>query len=319
MPYKSVYVEKGESRFLRESGFEVFPALCPRWEVVGSDIYGSSPAMATIGDVKQLQYMQTRLSNIIDAESRPALQVPLSLKNTTIDMYPGAINYIDQTINNGGIRRLFESHANIEHVMRLIDDVRQRIREGMFADLILLLTGDDTPQMTATEVQERREEKLMVLGPVLERLQNEILRPLVEITFQYLVRTNLLPAPPQELQGIPLNVEYISMVAMAQRAVGTNAIDRFVSHLGAVASIKPEIIDKLAGDELADAYADMLGVPPEIIVPGEKVALIRQQRAEQQAAMQQAAMLKQEADAAAKLGGIDTSRPNALTDMAQVM
>ena len=112
-----------------------------------------------------------------------------------------------------------------------------------------------------------------------------------------------------------LNVEFVSMLAQAQRAIATNSVDRFVGNLGAVAGIKPEVLDKFDADRWADAYADMLGIDPELIVPGDQVALIRQQRAQAQQAQQQAAMLQMGADAAQKLGSVDTSQPSALTDV----
>nr|MBP9609481.1 phage head-tail adapter protein [Laribacter sp.] len=164
-------------------------------------------------------------------------------------------------------------------------------------------------------VAERHEEKLLMLGPVLERLHNEILDPLIEMTFSRMVEAGIVPPPPEELQGVDLNVEFVSMLAQAQRAIATNSVDRFVGNLGAVAGIKPEVLDKFDADRWADAYADMLGIDPELIVPGDQVALIRQQRAKAQQAQQQAAMLQMGADAAQKLGSIDTSQSSALTDV----
>ena len=130
-----------------------------------------------------------------------------------------------------------------------------------------------------------------------------------------MVAANLVPPPPEELQGMEMNVEFFGMLAQAQRAIATNSVDRFVGNVGAVAAMKPEVLDKLDADRWADAYADMLGIDPEMIVPGDKVALIRQQRAEAAAAQQQAAMLQQGADAAQKLGSVDMTKPNALTDI----
>jgi len=154
-----------------------------------------------------------------------------------------------------------------------------------------------------------------MLGPVLERMHNEILDPLIDLTFARMVEAGIVPPPPEELQGAELNVEFVSMLAQAQRAIATNSVDRFVGNLGAVAGLKPEVLDKLDADRWADAYADMLGIDPEMIVPGERVALIRQQRAEAQQQAQQSALLNQGADTAQKLGRVDTSKPNALTDI----
>lgn len=318
MPWRSVYFEPGgdQDQLLRESGFEQFPVLCPRWATAGGDIYGNSPAMEALGDIKQLQHEQLRKAQGIDNLSRPPLQVPSSMKSRELDMLPGGITFVDMATPNGGAKPLYEARIDLSHLLADIQDVRERIRGSFYADLFLMLDNSTNPQMTATEVAERHEEKLLMLGPVLERMHNEILDPLIDIAFDRMIESGIVPTPPDELQGRKLNVEFVSMLAQAQRAVATNAVDRFVANLGAVASIKPEVLDKFNADRWTDDYADMIGVNPELIVPDEQVAQIRQQRAQAQQAAQQSALINQGADTAAKLGGIDTSKQSALTDMA---
>ena len=317
MAWKSVYFEHGgnEDQILRDSGFKEFPALCPRWATTGGDIYGNSPAMEALGDIKQLQHEQLRKAQGIDYKTKPPLQAPTSLKSRDVDTLPGGISFVDAAAPNGGIRSAFEVNIDLSHLLADIQDVRERIKGSFYADLFLMLANGTNPQMTATEVAERHEEKLLMLGPVLERMHNEILDPLIEMTFSRMVEAGIVPPPPDELQGTELNVEFVSMLAQAQRAIATNSVDRFVGNLGAVAGIKPEVLDKFDADRWADAYADMLGIDPELIVPGEQVALIRKQRAEAAQAQQQAALLNQGADIAQKLGSVDTSKQSALTDV----
>jgi hypothetical protein len=122
-------------------------------------------------------------------------------------------------------------------------------------------------------------------------LHDEMLDPLVHLTFSDLLEAGALPPPPPEMQGQPLHVEFVSMLAQAQRAIGTASMDRFVSNLGTVAQFKPEVLDKFNADAWADVYSDDLGVDPQLIVANSKVALVRQARAKQQQqaeAMQQA-------------------------------
>lgn len=320
MAWKSCYIEKGsnEDSYLRESGFKEFPALCPRWAKSGGDIYGNSPAMEALGDIKQLQHEQLRKAQGIDYKTKPPLQVPTSLKSHQLDTLPGGVSYVDSVGPQGGIRSAFEVNIDLSHLLNDIQDVRERIKGSFYADLFLMLANDNRSGITATEVAERHEEKLLMLGPVLERLHNEILDPLIEMTFSRMVEANIVPPPPEELQGRELNVEFVSMLAQAQRAVATNSIDRFVGNLGNVAQFKPDVLDKFDADRWADAYADMLGVDPELIVPGDRVALIRKQRAEAQQAAQQAEMMSQGADTAAKLGSIDTSKQTALGDVTKM-
>ena len=308
MPWKSVYFERGGDRnqFLRESGFKQFPALAPRWAIVGGDIYGSSPGMEALGDVKQLQHEQLRKAQGIDYMTKPPLQAPTSMKNRDIDMLPGGVTFVDPSAAQAGIRNAFEVRLDLNHLLADIQDVRGRINQAFYTDLFLMLASAPTNNMTATEVAERHEEKLLMLGPVLERLHNELLDPLIERTFSRMIETGLVPPPPEELQGVDLNVEYVSMLAQAQRAVATNGIDRFVGNLGALAQFKPDVLDKFDSDKWADAYSDMLGIDPELIVPNDRVAMIRAQRAQAaQAAQQQAQMAQAAATAkdAASAGG----------------
>jgi len=288
MPWKSVYFELGGDPdvFLREGGFKSFSVLAPRWSVTGGDIYGHSPGMEALGDIKQLQHEQLRKAQAIDYMTKPPLQAPTVLKGTAVDTLPGGITYFDSASN--GIRPQFEVRLDLNHLLADIQDVRQRIFSTFHADLFLMLDNQRDARMTATEVAERHEEKLLMLGPVLERLHNEMLDPLIEITFDAMLHAGILPPPPSELKNIDLNVEYVSMLAQAQRAIGTNSVDRFVSNLGMIAQMKPNILDKFDSDEWAEEYSDMLGVDPNLIVPNDKVAIVRKSREQAQQQAQQA-------------------------------
>lgn len=316
MAWKSVYFEIGgnQQHCLRESGFRRFPALVPRWVVRGGDIYGESPAMTALGDINQLQHEQLRKAQGIDYKTKPPLQAPTSMKNRDVEMLPGGISYVDMANPHGGIRTAFEATIDLSHLMADIQDVRERIRSCFFADLFLMLANQTDTRMTATEVAERHEEKLLMLGPVLERLQNELLDPLIENTFDAIVEAGIAPPPPEELQGRPLNVDLIGMLAQAQRAVATNSIDRFVGNLGAVAQFKPEVLDRFNTDRWVEIYSDSLGLDPQIIIPADQAQAIREQRAQAQAQAQQAALAEQQASTAQKLASAKTDQPNALTD-----
>ena len=154
-----------------------------------------------------------------------------------------------------------------------------------------------------------------MLGPVLERLHNELLDPLVTLTFDRIVEAGILPPPPPELRGVDLNIEFVSMLAQAQRAIGTNSVDRFVTSLGNIAQIKPDVLDKFDSDQWADVYSEMLGVDPHLIVPGEQVAMIRQGRQQAAAAQQQEAQAQQASQTIKNLAQSPTQDPNALTNV----
>ena len=307
MPYRSCYFEQGSAHgeYLREGGFLRFRPLVPRWQTNANDIYGYSPGMEALGDIKQLQHEQLRKAQGIDYMTKPPLQVPTAMKGREINQLPGGVNYIDGSAQGGSIGSLFEVRLDLNHLLADIQDVRGRIEGAFYADLFLMLAQTDK-NMTATEVAERHEEKLLMLGPVLERLHDEMLSPLVAGTFEDALRAGILPPPPPELGGVPVRVEFISMLAQAQRAVSTGALDRYVGTLGTVAQFKPQVLDKFDQDKWADAYADALGVDPELIISTEDATVVREERAKQQAAAERSAALNQTADTAQKLGTVQT-------------
>lgn len=315
MPYGSYYFEVGGERdqFLREGGFMQFPCVAPRWSVVGGDIYGNSPGMESLGDIKQLQHEQLRKAQAIDYQTKPPLQVPSSMKNRDVETLPGGISYVDG--QSMGIKTAFEVNLNLNYLLQDIVDVRDRVRSSFYADLFMMLANMSNARMTATEVAERHEEKLIMLGPVLERLHNELLDPLVDITFNRMVQAGGLPPAPPELQGMDLNVEFVSMLAQAQRAIGTNSVDRFVGNLGQIATMKPDILDKFDSDQWADIYSDMLGVDPSLIVADKDVAFIRDARNKAMAAKEQAAAMQQQSTTVKNMAQAPTGGQNALTDV----
>lgn len=317
MPFKSCYFEAagdGEE-LLSEGGYKEFPVLAPRWSVSGGDIYGNGPGMEALGDIRQLQHEQLRKGQGIDYQTKPPLQMPVSMKNVDYDSLPGGVAWVDPSSPNGSIKTQFEVNLNLQHLLADIQDVRGRIKETFYADLFLLMANDTRSGITATEVAERHEEKLLMLGPVLERLHNEMLSPMIETTFARMIEAKIVPTPPKELQGMELNVEFVSTLAQAQRAIGVGSVDRLLGTVGSVAQMKPEVLDKIDADEIVDVYADMLGVDPKLIVADEKVAMIRKDRAKQQAQAQAAQQGMAMAEMAAKVGSINTAQPNALTDV----
>jgi hypothetical protein len=309
MRFASIYIEPGKDnsdKFLSESGFNRFPALTPRWVVTGNDVYGTSPGMECLGDVKQLQHQQLRKGQAIDYQVNPPLQVPTKYKEAAKARLPGGVFYVDSMGQQGGVRSAFDVNLNLQHLMLDIQDVRERIRSAYYADLFMMLANDNRSGITATEVAERHEEKLLMLGPVLERLHNELLSPLIDITFDYAARAGILPDAPPELEGMDLNVEFISVLAQAQRAVATQGMDRLLGTVSQMAAVKPEVLDKLDFDQIVDDYGNAYGVNPKIILPDADVASLRQQRAAAMQAQQAAATAPQVVDSAKTASEIDT-------------
>jgi hypothetical protein len=299
MPWESVFIESGndDGKKLRESGFKDFPALTPRWIVRGGDIYGSDcPGMTALGDILQLQDNQLKKAKGIDYQADPPLQIPTALRGME-DVLPGGSSYYDPAQPTGGIRSAFEVNLNLQHLLEDIVDVRGRINSAFFVDMFQMISSQQRRQPeTAREIQEKHEEKLLILGPVLERNQNELLDPLIDNVFTIALEQGLFPPPPEELQGQDINVEYVSMLAQAQKSVGIGSLDRILGTIGGMAQFNPAILDKLKHDEIIDEYSDMLGVSPHLIVANSEVALIRKKRADMQAKEQELAKIQQGAD-----------------------
>ena len=303
MPWESIYMEWGNSAkrsgLLRVSGFERFPVLAPRWEPNGMDVYGGSPGMDVLGDVKQLQHEQQRKGQVIDHQTDPALALPAELQDQEVETFPGGRVYVSQLSPHTAIRPLFEVNLNLDAVREDILDVRGRIARGLFEPLFLMLANmPPTRESTAYEIAARKEEQMLQLGPVLSNLRTELHSPLVQGLFHRMLDIGMFPPIPRELQGSALDIEYVGLLDQAQKIIGVQNMERFTSSLAAASEFKPEVLDKWNADEWADDLADRLGVPADQVVSDEKVRALRAARAAAQAAQAQVEAMKTQSEAA---------------------
>jgi hypothetical protein len=326
MAYRSVYYEMdgpsdgANGGYLRESGYQDLVFMGPRWSVTGEDVYGSSPGMDALGDIKALQLYEKRAAMVIEKLANPPMNAPAALRAQRASLLPGDVNYVDVASGGQKFEPAYAPDARaVELIARKQSEHQDRIKRAFYSDLFLMLTegGAGVQPISAREVDERHEEKLLMLGPVLERLTNELLSPIIDRTFGILLRRGMLPDPPQELQGADLKIEYISILAQAQRLVGTAGIERLSQYVVSLAAANPEAMDRLDMDEAIDAYSDMLGTPPKVVRSDDEVAAIRAQRAQQQklqaAAAQAGPMAKAAKDASETSMGGDTALTRALS------
>lgn len=321
MPVSSCYYEtSGDSQtFLRESGFKSFPVMAPRWEVTGEDTYASEcPGMVCLGDVQALQLLHKRKAQANEKNLNPPLVAPSSMRNASISQIAGDVTYTDvQGGNKDALRSLYEVRFDISGTLEDIRDHQQRISRAYYEDLFLMLAQSDRRDITAREIDERHEEKMLMLGPVLERLNSELLDPLIDRVFNIMLHRGLFPKPPEELQNVDLRVEYISIMAQAQKLLSANGIERFTGFVANLATEKKDlgVWDKLDTDQIVDEYGSIMGVPPKIVRSDDDAAQARDQRAQQQQQAQQLAMGEQAAKNANLLSKTDTSGDNALTQI----
>lgn len=315
--FRSVYYEPGDNRdrLLREAGFDDFPLMAPRWALTGEDIYGHSPAMDALGDIKALQLEQRRKAQAIDKLVNPPMTAPSSLRNQRASLLPGDVTYVDVAQGQQGFTPTYQINPRIQELMMDIQENQGRIRRAFFEDLFLMIANDSRSNITAREIQERHEEKLLMLGPVLERLNDELLDPLIDRTFNIMMKVGMVPPPPRELEGMDLSVEYISVMAQAMKMVGISSIERTMAFAGQMAQANPQVLDKLDFDQALDEYSAMVGAPPSIIKDDKEVAAARAQRAQQQNAMMASQMAQQSAQTAKTLSDTQITDDTALTNM----
>ena len=309
MPWRSIVIQidadTDSDGILEDTGFHEFPCVVGRWGASATDTYSEeAPGMVALGDTLQLQHEQLQKGNAIDYILNPPLIMPTSARDNETDFEPGGRSYIDAPSQKDVVQSAWQVPMDLNALRQDIAEVQQRINAAFSVDMFLMLSGQQLGKMTATEVAERHEEKLMMLGPVLSRLNNEVLKPLIERTFSILMRQQEFPPPPPELQGAEIQIEYTSMLARSQRAVRANALDQFLTRIGQVAQFKPEVLQKIDAFRMVDEYADYLSVAPSVVVPTEEAQaqLEAQQQAQQQAA--QAEQMQMGADAISKLGKV---------------
>ena len=318
----SFYNSVDERRFLSEKGYDNFPILAPRWELTGEDSYGTDcPGMTALGDIKALQTMQKRKSQAIDKMVNPPMVGPSALKTTKTSILPGDLTYSDEREGTKGFRPIYQVDPRILEVRQDIAEHQERIRRAFYEDLFLMLASSDRREITAREIDERHEEKLLALGPVLEQLNQDLLDPLIDNTFAIMLKQGLIPEAPEELQGMELKVEYISIMAQAQKLVGLSGLERFTGFVGQLVQVTqdPSHLDKVDIDQLIDVYGDGASVPPKVIRSDEAVAQIKadrqQQQQQQQMAERAAQVVPAMADSAKKLSETQTEGGSALDQL----
>lgn len=321
--YKATMMELGiaEDKFLSVSGFDSFPIFAPCWSRTGEDTYPSEwPGRIAIGDVKALQHGERKGAQALDKMINPPLTAPLSARRARVSLLPGDVTYNDPRDPRMGVRPIHEVTISLRDLEYKLDQIRQRINRAFFADLFLMLTdnaGLDAGEKTATEIAERKEEKLLALGPLLESMNDDFLDPFVDRVFDIMDDFGLIPEPPEQIHGQVLKVEYLSIMAQAQKMVGLGGLERtaqFATQLATNAQ-DPSIMDKFDTDEAIDQHAEMTGIPPQIIRSDDAVKAMRDNRAKQQQAAQSAATLKDSSIAARNLSQANTTGDNALADM----
>lgn len=333
MPFIEEYWEKGGNRDepLFRSGYRERGHFVPRWDVTGDDLWGTGIGHDVLGDVKQLQFLESRKEDVLDKHTSPPLEAGAELRGKRLSLLSGDVTYTNPNATGGAqIRPIMQTDPSAyRYAAEDIRDLQTRIRQACFEDLFLMLSNDTRSGITAREVEERHQEKMLVLGPVLERLNEELFDPLIDRTFAIMQRQSepfwrgvidgqpLLPPPPKDVQEQDIRVEYTSILAQAAKATNTRGLEAFGQFVTIVSQAKmvadqAGMSEKVDWDQLVDEYADAQGVPARVIVSDDDVATARDAKAKaakQQQALAAAPAMKDMATAAKTASEIPQDSP----------
>ena len=279
--------------FLRKRGFHENPCVAVRWDLVSNDAYGRSPGMDALPDIKQLQQEVRRKAQAIDKVVNPPMVADIQLKNQPASLLPGGTTYVAGMMqaNNAGYAPAYGNwKPGISEISEDLNEIRQRIRTTFYNDLFQVISQFQTrSNVSATEIDARRSEALVMLGPVLERIEYELLSPVIERTFSVMSRAGVLPRPPAEIQGANIDIEYVSMLATAQLAAATSGIERTLQLAGGLAGVDPTVMDNIDIDFTLEKYSNLMNNDPRMIRSPQQLQQIRAQRQKQQQEQEQMA------------------------------
>lgn len=307
-----------QSKLLRRQGFYEQAAIVGRWDLVSNDPYGRSPGMDALPDQKQVQLEQRRKAQAIDKMVNPPLVADVQLKNQPANLTPGGITFVSGYSASGkpGFASVYDTKFPVQEITVDLAETKARLSQIFFNDVLRVASQYETrSNVTAVEWDLRKAESLVMLGPALERIDNEVLRPIIDRVFGIAWRAGIIPPPPPEIQGQMMNVDFVSMLAQAQQAARAGSIERVLSLAGNLVGVIPEVMDKINVDRSIDKYSTLLNNDPSIMNSDEEAAAIRQTRAQQQAAANQAAIAQQLSQGAKNLAGADVGNGNALEAM----
>ena len=304
--------------FLRRKGYHEQPDVIARWDIVSNDPYGRGPGMDALPDIKQLQLETRRKAQAIDKMVNPPLVADIQLKNQPANLTPGGITFVSGFAAAGkpGFASVYETKFPVQEITQDLVEVKARLSQVFFNDVLKVASQYETrSNVTAVEWDLRKSEALVMLGPALERIDTEALKPIVERTFAIANRAGILPPAPQEVQGQLMTIEFVSMLAQAQDAAKSGGIERLFQLVGGLVGVDPSAMDNIDVDYSLDKFSSLLNNDPKMIRSPEALAQIRQQRADQQRQAQQAAIAQQLSQGAANLSKAQVSPDNMLGQM----
>lgn len=302
MKYLSLYwLEEGEKDFLDIGGFQEWPIPVARYLVTGNETYGKGPGWFVEGDSKGLQKLEKDDIIAVELGIKPPMAASATTAKQDINLTPGSYTVVER---NEPVTPLFNVNVNLQHLQEKILDLQDRIKRAYSADLFMMLERLEDKSMTAQEVLQRKQEQLQQLGPVVQRLQFEFLRKIIERVYNILDRAGILPQPEDAELALALSneevtIEYISPLAQAQKMAGMTNIEQAIAFTGQLAQFDQSVLDKIDFAKTIDSYFDMVGAPASIKRTEEEYEAIQQQKAQAMAEAKQQEQMAQAVQMAA--------------------
>jgi hypothetical protein len=310
IPSKFNYVETywetaafTEGQVLARRGFNELPGIFPRWELTANDSYGTSPAMDALPDVIQLQQETKRKAQGIDKMVNPPIVADIQLEHRPTALMPNGITYVAGS-NSIGAKPLYQINAPLQEMTEDIREVQLRIRETFHNNLFNMISQLDTVR-SATEIDARREEKLVMLGSVLDRFESEALGPAITRIYSIMDRQGMLPPPPPQIEDAEVEIQYMSILSTAQSAVAAAPTERWVGLVGNLAAVAPEVLQVPDWTELVRNYGTAIGVQARDMKSREDVEAANEAQQQQLEAQQAAVAGKELVDGAQTLSETD--------------
>jgi hypothetical protein len=268
-------------KIVAEGGYTTFPYAVSRYVTSPKEIYGRSPAMLVLPDIKMINEM----SKTVLRAAHKAVDPPLLLQEDGVlqafNARPSALNYGGINERGEQMVRPLETGGRVDIGLDMMEQRRKVINDAFLITLFQILV--DAPNMTATEAMLRAQEKGALLAPTMGRQQSEMLGPMIEREIDILARAGLLPAMPDELReaGGEVDIEYISPLNRAQRAEEGVAILRTLESVAGLAQFDPEVLMVFDPKKIARELADINGVPAKVLRSDDEIMSIKDQQAQQ--------------------------------------
>jgi hypothetical protein len=279
--FASIAIDIEEQEIVHEQGFDEFPFLTPRWSKAASEIYGRSPAMKKMPDIRLIN-AQTRTMLIgLEKAVDPPLEVPALGIEGPIYTSPGSIIYRK---NMSEPIRPLQTQARLESGYLDIAQRQNAIKEGFFLDVVGALPERD--RMTTVEINARLAQRLTVMAPFLARVSSELLGPMITRTFHTLANQGQFGPPPELIAGRELEIGYVSPLALSQRASDARNIEQFMLFLSPFVQVNPAIMQNFDDDELVRYGSTLFNSPQRILKSREDVVAMRDEESRRQQVQQ---------------------------------